>query len=96
MLSAASTKSGLGCWEVASDGGIFAYGDANFLGSTSGHRLNAPVVGMARAAAGSGYYEVASDGGIFAYGSATYRGSMGGHHLDAPVVGMAVPTGLGA
>ncbi|MDA8282519.1 MAG: hypothetical protein M0Z42_04290, partial [Actinomycetota bacterium] len=32
-------------WEVASDGGIFAFGDAQFYGSMGGHPLNKPVVG---------------------------------------------------
>jgi hypothetical protein len=34
---------------VASDGGIFAFGDAAFHGSTGGITLNKPVVGMASA-----------------------------------------------
>jgi len=33
--------------EVASDGGIFAFGNAGFDGSMGGTRLNAPVVGIA-------------------------------------------------
>ncbi len=36
----------LGYRLVATDGGIFAFGDAGFLGSTGGIRLNQPVVGM--------------------------------------------------
>jgi hypothetical protein len=36
-----------GYWEVASDGGIFSFGDATFFGSTGGTHLNQPVVGMA-------------------------------------------------
>ena len=36
-------------WLVASDGGIFAYGDAGFFGSAGGAPLNKPVVGMAEA-----------------------------------------------
>ena len=36
-----------GYWEVASDGGIFSYGGAQFYGSTGSLRLNAPIVGMA-------------------------------------------------
>jgi hypothetical protein len=32
---------------VASDGGIFSYGDAQFHGSMGGIPLNKPVVGMA-------------------------------------------------
>jgi hypothetical protein len=31
---------------VASDGGIFSYGDAVFHGSTGSIRLNQPIVGM--------------------------------------------------
>ena len=35
-----------GYWMVASDGGIFAFGNAPFLGSTGCIRLDRPVVGM--------------------------------------------------
>ncbi|HEX5266199.1 MAG TPA: hypothetical protein VFW24_05455, partial [Acidimicrobiales bacterium] len=38
---------GRGYWLVASDGGIFSFGDATFHGSTGAMRLNKPVVGMA-------------------------------------------------
>ena len=31
---------------MASDGGIFTYGDAPFLGSTGAIHLNQPMVGM--------------------------------------------------
>ncbi len=43
----APTTDGGGYWLVASDGGIFAYGDAPFEGSTGGMSLNRPIVGMA-------------------------------------------------
>jgi hypothetical protein len=36
-----------GYWSVASDGGIFNYGDARFFGSGDGTPLNEPIVGMA-------------------------------------------------
>jgi hypothetical protein len=36
-----------GYWEVARDGGIFAFGDAAFSGSMGGQHLNEPIVGMA-------------------------------------------------
>jgi hypothetical protein len=85
----AVTPSGNGYWLVASDGGIFAYGDAAFFGSTGGITLNKPIVGMAASATGNGYWLVASDGGIFAYGDAAFRGSTGGVRLNKPVVGMA-------
>ncbi|MHB8220251.1 MAG: CocE/NonD family hydrolase, partial [Acidimicrobiales bacterium] len=92
----AAAPTGGGYWEVASDGGIFAFGSAGFYGSMGGKALNAPVVGIAAAPTGGGYWEVASDGGIFAFGSAGFYGSMGGKALNAPVVGLAAaPTGGG-
>ena len=74
----AATPSGHGYWLVASDGGIFAYGDAAFYGSTGAMHLNAPIVGMAATPTGGGYWLVASDGGIFSFGDAAFHGSMGG------------------
>ena len=74
----AATPDEKGYWLVASDGGIFAFGDAGFFGSTGGMRLVAPVVGMARTPDGGGYWLVASDGGVFSYGDAQFYGSMGG------------------
>lgn len=47
---------------VAADGGIFAFGDAPFFGSTGNMRLNSPVVAMAAHPNGQGYWMVASDG----------------------------------
>ncbi len=43
----AGSPSGKGYWLVASDGGIFNYGDAGFYGSAGSLALNKPVVGMA-------------------------------------------------
>ncbi len=71
----ASTPDGGGYWLVASDGGIFAFGNANYWGSTGGQQLNAPIVGMAVAPGGFGYWLVASDGGIFTFGNAQFYGS---------------------
>jgi hypothetical protein len=80
---------------VASDGGIFAFGQ-DFCGSTGGISLNKPVVGMAAVPGGGGYWLVASDGGVFTYGNAQFYGSTGSLHLNAPVVGMATtPDGKG-
>ena len=86
----------IGYWEAASDGGVFAYGDAGFYGSHGGSPLNRPVVGMASTPDGKGYWLVASDGGVFAYGDAGFYGSHGGSPLNRPVVGMAsAPDGKG-
>jgi hypothetical protein len=42
-----STPDGGGYWLVATDGGIFSFGDAGFSGSVGGQPLNAPMTGMA-------------------------------------------------
>ncbi|HMD46694.1 MAG TPA: protease pro-enzyme activation domain-containing protein [Acidimicrobiales bacterium] len=87
---------GLGYWLGASDGGVFAFGNATYLGSMGGRHLNAPVLGLAAVPGRPGYWEVASDGGLFAFGDAGFSGSMGGKPLNAPVVGMATsPDGGG-
>jgi hypothetical protein len=92
----ASTPDGLGYWLVAADGGIFAYGDAGFYGSTGSIKLNEPITGMAATADGNGYWLVASDGGIFSYGDAGFFGSAGNAHLPDPAIGMvASPSGRG-
>ncbi|MEO7836982.1 MAG: SpoIID/LytB domain-containing protein [Acidimicrobiales bacterium] len=78
-----------GYWVVAADGGIFAFGEAGFFGSTGNLRLNAPVLGMAATPASNGYWLVAGDGGIFSFGDARFHGSTGNIRLNQPVVGMA-------
>ena len=60
-----------GYWEAAADGGVFAFGDAPYLGSMAGRHLNAPIVGMTESA-GGGYWLVGSDGGVFAFGGANF------------------------
>jgi hypothetical protein len=74
---------------VASDGGIFAFGDARYEGSTGGVHLARPIVGMATTPDGGGYWLVAADGGIFAFGDARYEGSTGGKPLARPIVSPA-------
>jgi hypothetical protein len=85
-----------GYWLVASDGGIFAFGNARFFGSTGAIKLNQPIVGVAPTPSGNGYWLVASDGGIFAFGDARFFGSTGAIKLNQPIVGMApTPSGNG-
>ncbi len=91
-----STPDGQGYWLVASDGGVFAFGDAGFYGSMGGRRLAAPIVGISSTPDGRGYWLVASDGGLFAFGDAGFYGSMGGRVLARKVVGLAsTPDGRG-
>ena len=81
---------------VATDGGVFNFGTAQFYGSTGSIHLNEPVVGMAVTTGDQGYDLVVSDGGIFNYGNANFYGSMGGKPLNQPIVGMAMtPDGGG-
>ena len=89
VVGMTATPDGGGYWLVASDGGIFSYGDAHFYGSTGSLALNRPVVGMAATPDGGGYWLVASDGGIFSFGDASFYGSTGSMRLNQPVVGMA-------
>ena len=96
LYTPAGLATGQGYWLAASDGGVFAFGDARFLGSTGALRLARPVVGMAATPSGNGYWLVASDGGVFAFGDARFLGSTGALRLNAPIVAMAAtPSGNG-
>ncbi|MEO6120759.1 MAG: hypothetical protein ABIW46_02220, partial [Acidimicrobiales bacterium] len=75
-------------WLAAADGGVYAFGDAEFRGGAAGTRLARPVVGVTRFAGGRGYWLAAADGGVFAYG-APFVGGLGGTRLNAPVVALA-------
>jgi len=55
---------------VAADGGIFAFGDASFAGSTGGLRLNQPIVGVTATPTGAGYWLVGANGNIYNFGDA--------------------------
>ena len=86
----AATPDGKGYWLVASDGGIFTFGDAPVLRLDRGtSRLNQPIVGMAPTPDGKGYWlaprPTAASSPI---GDAQFYGSLGGTGTD-DVVGMA-------
>jgi hypothetical protein len=66
----AATPDGRGYWLVASDGGIFSFGDAAFEGSLPEIGVSASASGIMPVDAGQGYLVVASDGGIFSFGDA--------------------------
>ncbi len=88
VVGMSPTATGRGYWLVASDGGIFSFGDARFQGSTGNIHLNKPIVGMSVTPTGRGYWMVATDGGVFAFGDARFYGSTGALHLNRPIVGM--------
>ncbi len=83
LSGAAGTPDGKGYWQVGTDGGVFAFGGANYLGSLPAEGIvpAAPVVGIARALDGNGYWLVGADGGVFAFGDAGYLGSAAGSGL---------------
>jgi hypothetical protein len=58
-------------WEVASDGGVFTFGNAQFFGSLGGQDLAGPVVGIAATPDGKGYWEVEANGDVFNFGDAS-------------------------
>jgi hypothetical protein len=75
IVGMAATADGHGYWLVASDGGIFTFGDARYLGSGVGTVVPldpavpqlgtepASFVGMAVAPGGSGYWLLGGPGG---------------------------------
>jgi hypothetical protein len=72
------SSDGGGYFMVASDGGVFAFGDARFAGSCPG------VGGCAGAAAavvpdgsGNGYWLITQTGNVYAFGDAPYYGAPG-------------------
>jgi hypothetical protein len=88
-----------GYWLAGSDGGVFAFGSAQFYGSTGSRRLQRPVVDITSTADRGGYWLAGSDGGIFAFGNAGFYGSIPGlglhpegsglqDSLSSPIVGM--------
>lgn len=96
VVDLAAAPNGSGYWQVASDGGVFAFGGAHYAGSLGDIRLNRPIIGMAATPTGLGYWLVASDGGVFTFGDAPFLGSLGGQQLRDPVAGIvAAPIGFG-
>jgi hypothetical protein len=95
---AVATSTGTGYWQVATDGGVFAYGSAGFFGSLPGIGIRVSnIIGMARTPTDQGYWLVGRDGGVFAFGDARFYGSLPslGIRVDN-IVGMApVQNGAG-
>jgi hypothetical protein len=92
----AQDPSGTGYWIASADGGVFAFGNAQFYGSMAGQHLNAPICGIEATPDGQGYWLIGADGGVFAFGDAAFFGSAANLQLNAPIVGMASSTPAGA
>jgi hypothetical protein len=79
IVGIAANPDGGGYWLAASDGGVFAFGDAGFHGSMGGQHLNQPMVAIAANPDGTGYWTASADGGVFSFGDAPFRGSAVGN-----------------
>ena len=88
IVGMAATPDGRGYWLVASDGGVFAFGDAPFFGSTGNLTLLRPSRRHGRDADRARVLAGGVGRRIFAFGDARFLGLMGGLALDRPVIGM--------
>ncbi len=90
VVGIASTPLSPGYWEVASDGGIFSFGTAQFYGSTGGipaqrsHRRHGADAGR------EGLLPLCLRRRRLRLRRCPFYGSMGGMHLNQPIVGGAV------
>ncbi len=72
------SNSGNGYFMVASDGGVFAFGDATFAGSCPGiGGCAGAAVSVVPDASGNGYWVVTNTGNVYAFGDAGYYGAPG-------------------
>ena len=85
---------GHGYFLVASDGGMFSYGDTNFYGSLGGVPIKHPIVAAATTPSDDGYWMTDGTGLVSNFGSADYFGSAPSP-LFRPIVGMAEAPGSG-
>jgi hypothetical protein len=82
-----------GYFMVASDGGVFAFGDAHFAGSCPGiGGCSGAAVAVMPDATGNGYWLVTSTGSVYTFGDAPYFGAPGHGNVTSAV---ASPDGLG-
>ena len=81
IVGIASTPDGNGYWLVASNGGVFALGDANLPGTMVPKHLNAPIVSITPDVSTGGYWLTAADGGDLQFQRA-FRGRDGEHEAE--------------
>jgi hypothetical protein len=85
----AAVPDGSGYWTVASDGGVFCFGTAPFLGSTGGRPLGALMAGIVPTPSGAGYWLWGQDGSVHAFGDAVALGGYPDLFVQSP----ALPSG---
>ena len=96
VVGMAATPDGRGYWLVASDGGIFSFGDARYFGSTGALRLDAPDRRHGGHPRRSGLLARGVRRRRLHIRRRRFFGSLGGKTSTAPVIGMAAaPDGRG-
>ena len=76
IVAMVPSSDGAGYFMIASDGGIFAFGDARFAGSCPGiGGCAGPAVAVMPDATGNGYWLVTATGNVYAFGDAPYLGA---------------------
>jgi hypothetical protein len=87
------SRDGGGYFMVASDGGVFAFGDAYFAGSCPGiGGCSGAAVDVMPDSTGNGYWIVTSTGNVYGFGDAAFYGSPGHGTVTSAV---ATPDGKG-
>lgn len=90
------SESGSGYFLVASDGGVFAFGDATFAGSCPGvGGCAGAAVSVVPDASGLGYWVVTNTGNVYAFGDAGYFGAPGAQSSPITSAAATQPSGLG-
>jgi hypothetical protein len=95
IVAMVPSTTGNGYFMVASDGGVFAFGDARFAGSCPGiGGCAGSAVAVMPDHSGNGYWLVTSAGSIYAFGDAPFFGAPSPQ--SSPVVNaVATPDGAG-
>jgi hypothetical protein len=89
------SSDGGGYFMVASDGGVFAFGDARFEGSCPGiGGCSGAAVAVVPDASGNGYWVVTSTGAVYTFGDAVNEGQPGSQS-SAITSAAATPNGGG-
>jgi hypothetical protein len=101
IVAAVPTPTGAGYYLVGSDGGVFAFGDADEAATKSLPELHVvpdpPIVAALGTPSGKGLLLIGADGGVFALGDAHFPGSLPalGVHVTSPIVAAFEPPGGG-
>jgi hypothetical protein len=96
IVAMVPSSDGGGYFMVASDGGVFAFGDARFAGSCPGiGGCSGAAVAVMPDATGQGYWLVTATGRVYAFGDAQVKPFAGGSTGSVVSSAVRTPTGGG-